>query len=143
MRPMRRLPLRCGLLAGLLILACDGNPTEVALPPPCLLPALPAGFSAPVLTNEQVRSGLRDAGTRMVQGLGSGATVTNIAASLAQLENRIGGADAAEACASLTTAMQDLAALPDEPATRPDRTAIELVLHLTNVALRAAGGAAG
>ncbi len=141
MRSLRRDLFRYGLLAGFLVAACDSSPTGVA-PEPCALPRLPAGFSAPVLTNEQVRSALRDAGTRMVQGMGSGAAVTDLAASLGQLENRVGGANAAESCAALTTALQNLAALPDEPATRPDRSAVELVLQVTNAALHAAGGVA-
>lgn len=140
MRPLRRDLFRFGLLAGFLLAACDSSPTGVA-PEPCALPPLPTGFGAPGLTNEQVRSALRDAGTRMVQGLGSGAAVTDVAASLGQLENRVGGANAAESCAALATALQNVAALPDEPAVRPDRSAIELVLQVTNAALHAAGGA--
>lgn len=131
-----RLPL-AALLGGLLLLqGCERSPTDLP-PEACTLPDLPLGFNAPVLSTEQLQSTLRDASTRMVLGLESSAATANLAASLGQLEGQIVSANQAEACVALLTVQENLVALPDELAILPDRTAVQLVLHLANAALRA------
>jgi hypothetical protein len=134
---MKRSLLRLVPLALLGLAACE-LPTDPEPPPPaqCELPALPASFGAAALPAAQAQVALRDASTRMVSGLGSAAGAAALGTRLQQLATQVGGGERAAACTSLNAAQQSLTALPDTPGTRPDRAAIELVLHLANRTLR-------
>jgi hypothetical protein len=87
-----------------------------------------------------LRSALLDASSRVSSALGTSASVQLVQTALYGVAANIGASNDAGACGQVTTAASAVAALPEDPATLPDRDAIRLVLMLVAQSLTAAGG---
>lgn len=102
----------------------------------CVLPELPGGIGAGGIVRGQLPPAVRDAEARMTTALTESPLRAALTEALAQLRTQLQGGDAQATCETLHRAIDRLAALPDDAATRPDRTGIRHVLDLTNAVLR-------
>jgi hypothetical protein len=116
-------------LLALLGSAC-GSATVVAPPDdPCIVPTTLRVVDAPGLSQPSLRSALFHAAGPMTSALGTSVNVRELQRGINDLVSaELVRADVA--CRGIMVATKALDAMPDDPATRPDRDGIRLVLGL-------------
>lgn len=119
----------------LAVAACKGDSPvapEAFSRKPCRVPEnLVSMVTEQAFTPAAMRSALLHAAGPMTAALGTGADVQALQDAVNNVVTDIGVADNDGACRMLSIAAGALAALPDTPATLPDRDGIRLILALT------------
>jgi hypothetical protein len=87
-----------------------------------------------------MRSAVPHAADRVTTALGLGADVGTLQGFATALASDVAASRTEDACRHLTSAWNTLKALPDTPATLPDRDGIRLILALTSQAVAAVMG---
>jgi hypothetical protein len=118
---------------GLAMAACDGGPLspEAMTAEPCRVPdAVASTLVWLPFAPDALRPALLHAAGPMSWALGSDKLTGELVQATAQLGSDLGTRSADTECRVLKLAAAALARLPDDPATRPDRDVISLVLTL-------------
>lgn len=119
----------------LAVAACKGDSPvapEAFSRKPCRPPVnLVSMVTGPAFAPSAMRSALLHAAVPMTAALGTGADVQALHDAITIVITDIGVSDNDGACRLLSIAAGALAALPDTPATLPDRDGIRLILALT------------
>jgi hypothetical protein len=122
--------------------SCSDSPTAPASSSsnPCTPAALPAISAADAVAPAVLNDALQDASTRMSAGLGTGAQVQSVQNAIRTVETSIAAPNNSGVCGKITIAADRVDALPDDPASLPDRDAIRLVLALAAQSISVASG---
>jgi hypothetical protein len=126
-----------------IVASCGESPTAPpasSLSNPCTPAALPAISAADAVAPADLNSALQDALTRTSAGLGTGANVQAFQDAIRTVTASIDATNNSGVCRKITTASVALNALPDDPASLPDRDAIRMVLALAAQSISTAGG---
>jgi len=122
-------------LVALLATACRSSSVVAPREEPCAVPTTLPAVDAPAVTQSSIRSALVHAAGPMTAALGANVDVRALQAGINDLVSaELVRADVA--CRGIMAATKALDAMPDTPATRPDRDGIRVVLAL---AVRAFG----
>ena len=119
------------------LMLVTGPVALVSCRPPAELTAMVTG---PPFALIETRSAVQHAADVMSTALGLGADVRALQGFTTALAGDIAASRTNDACRNLTSAYGALKALPDTPATLPDRDGIRLILALTSQALAAVMG---
>ena len=115
----------------ILLLALSGCVAEVSTPESCAAPAsLVSAVNTPPSSTAAMEDALRHAAGPMANALGTEEQVERLRSAMLNAAGRV-HEDADASCRLLTTAMNLLDSLPNNPATLPDRDGIRMVLALT------------
>lgn len=120
-----------GRSALILLVAVAGCTEQAGAPESCAPPAaLVAAVNAPPSSPASMEAALLHAAGPMTDALGTPSEVQELRAVMQDAATRV-QVNADGACRAISTALDLLDSLPDNPATRPDRDGIRMVLALT------------
>jgi hypothetical protein len=119
------------------VILVTGPTTHASCRPPAELTVMVIGAPFALI---DMRSAVQHATDKMSTALGLGADVLALQGFTTALASDIAVSNNDDACRHLTSAYGALKALPDTPATFPDRDGIRLILALTSQALAAVMG---
>lgn len=109
--------------------ACSDDPVDTGKACVGLTSPIPSA-AVSGLGDSELRAAVRDAADRNVAALPASAEIAELRTAVETLSQNLGSARRADACLAITKARAVLARQPDDPATLPDRAALQLVLDI-------------